>query len=201
MQSLIALFISFILIPIVSAEQKHSPRVLSAFASMLNIKSKAELESARDDLKRIDQLECFKENRFVMNEGILRVTIDPDSFEKYVYKVKPAGFLEMLFWGKHASDTYKSRISEDNFFNFPSSVWSVLKDGNVEMILSARSDKTKDMSHEEFKTRFIVQAKKLKDLVPGMKVECDKNTVHIEYARALVSLLDSPNCEELLSVR
>ncbi len=67
------------------------------------------------------------------------------------------------------------------------------------MILSANAEITKDMSREEFKAQFIAEVKKLKDLVPSMKIECDKDTVHVSYARTLVSLLNSPNCEEILS--
>lgn len=199
----IALLFSLITSVALASDKNVTPSrsIYTSLARILNVHSRADLEKVRDDLKGIEQLDCFKENRFVEMEGFLRITIDQESFNNYIYKPKASGFLEQLLWGNHAANSYQSRIPKNNFFNFPPSVWSTNRDGSIEMIVTANPDLLKSISRDDFKAVFRSEVEKIKTLVPNLKIECYQNKAHIDYARTLVTLLDASNCEEILSTK
>lgn len=179
---------------LIGSVSSANPHTIFALSSLLKVETKSDIEKMRNDLNAVEKLECFEGNRFVTHPLLLEVV----ALENEVFTVTPPGFIESIFWGQHASSSYKALVSSHAFFNFPTSVWTSLPGGKIEMIVSIDHSAKTNMSSIELESRFPQEVQNLKQLVPSMKVRCVQDRVRIAWAKQLLSLVEASSCEGTL---
>lgn len=199
MQKLMLSLLFFLFANQAFANPASSAVLIQSLSSLLKVQTPADLAKLKNDVQSAERLECFEGNQFITNPMIIDAVVTEEVFNTQIFNVKPPGIFESLFWGNHASNKYTPRISDSAFFNFPPSVWSSLRNGNIQMFIGIDPNLKKQKSADELKAQFVQEAEKLKSMFSYVTFRCVQDNIHIAWAKQLLSLIESSdNCPNAL---